>query len=673
MYLVFSQPPCNCASTSFHSFATANQNGSGFVDAPQTTIDGAMALLTRRSDLKGGSLVWNLDTGNASLCRCTGLMRRPRFYPGKDVQRPRKSREPTMGLVAIRAMPEDDRTSSPATSSGGSGRGGDDLDVLETIQSLGALGERLVTLPRTTMGNLSDRVESLKTWQAELSKGILPRVVSDDDGEGGEENALVWPEEPFQSQFLNTLAELEMASLTRRYPKLANTLLKNMMDLVEAFEANFTENVEEEDVSEDETPQQSSNMRAALQDDGSEESSEEKPLPDPNQDLVNDLIEDFKKEWEPIAEALDASEQFFEDMTDMVDMKDNMDHNIDTLSTSQSLWKHSGWKEIKDLSRKLEKLPQLRTLVRDLGRGSRGRGPKRLANAEEYKSGNPEGLISSNLVIEETAGVFRSGEIMNMLPSEASLLAAGKRKPILKQLWHSKRIERSLLSYERVGWMEDEPSNVLEVLEIRPSGVQGPIILCLDTSASMAGQREKVAKALVLECIRGAKLQHRKCYLFAFSGKEEVKELDLSSTHASTTAGSYSSYTTALPQTSFDGSDVLNLGKNSRRKEAMGELLDFLSCSFEGGTDINEPIKRSLDLLCNDKDKDWNRADILIVTDSEIPPANKELKDKLDYQIKEHELEVHGLIVGPRRTANLKDICTDLHVFDEWDVIKSDY
>mmetsp|Transcript_7823 Transcript_7823/g.20076 ORF Transcript_7823/g.20076 Transcript_7823/m.20076 type:complete len:161 (-) Transcript_7823:250-732(-) len=135
---------------------------------------------------------------------------------------------------------------------------------------------------------------------------------------------------------------------------------------------------------------------------------------------------------------------------------------------------------------------------------------------------------------------------MNMLPSEASLLAASKRRPILKQLWHSRRSERSLLSYERVGWMEDEPSNVLDVMEIRPSGVQGPIILCLDTSASLAGQREVVAKALVLECIRGAKLQQRKCYLFAFSGKEEVQELYLSSAGGTVACGGHSAAAEAV-------------------------------------------------------------------------------------------------------------------------------
>jgi uncharacterized protein with von Willebrand factor type A (vWA) domain len=46
----------------------------------------------------------------------------------------------------------------------------------------------------------------------------------------------------------------------------------------------------------------------------------------------------------------------------------------------------------------------------------------------------------------------------------------------------------------------------------------GPIILCLDTSGSMRGAREVVAKALALECMRGAHRQQRACYLYAFSG-----------------------------------------------------------------------------------------------------------------------------------------------------------
>jgi uncharacterized protein with von Willebrand factor type A (vWA) domain len=57
-----------------------------------------------------------------------------------------------------------------------------------------------------------------------------------------------------------------------------------------------------------------------------------------------------------------------------------------------------------------------------------------------------------------------------------------------------------------------------DLQEIRPAAEMGPIILCLDTSGSMRGAREVVAKALALECMRGAHRQQRPCYLYAFSG-----------------------------------------------------------------------------------------------------------------------------------------------------------
>ena len=53
-------------------------------------------------------------------------------------------------------------------------------------------------------------------------------------------------------------------------------------------------------------------------------------------------------------------------------------------------------------------------------------------------------------------------------------------------------------------------------MEMRPAAELGPIIVCLDTSGSMYGAREVVAKAVVLECMRGAHRQERKCYVYAF-------------------------------------------------------------------------------------------------------------------------------------------------------------
>lgn len=195
---------------------------------------------------------------------------------------------------------------------------------------------------------------------------------------------------------------------------------------------------------------------------------------------------------------------------------------------SRGVWKATGWKEVEALRRKLADLRELRELVRSLGRGG-GKGPKRRAPEEVPSSRRPPGVTRSPLVPEETWGLTRSGDLSRMLPSEAHLLAAGwprgkgqtEVEPVdgnrAARLLHLvRRAERNLMSYERTGWVDDEPARVTGRMEIRPAAELGPIILCLDTSGSMRGARETVAKALALECLRGAHRQERKCFLYAF-------------------------------------------------------------------------------------------------------------------------------------------------------------
>jgi len=245
-----------------------------------------------------------------------------------------------------------------------------------------------------------------------------------------------------------------------------------------------------------------------------------------------------------------------------------------------------------------------------------------------------------------------------MLPSEAALMAAGwpkgagphgsvdegdegarpsSREPARSnrgaRLLHlARRAERTLLSYERSGWLDDEPCRVTNVMEMRPAAEQGPIILCLDTSASMSGPRERVAKALALEVLRGAHRQGRQAYLYAFSGPQQVEEIELKA-------------------------EASNLNA----------LLTFLSNSFSGGTDVDRPLALSLERL---RQKGWERADILMVTDGEIPGASPELLSGIREMSAEHGLEVHGMLVGSRVTDQMEELCSQIHLFESWSVVE---
>ena len=138
----------------------------------------------------------------------------------------------------------------------------------------------------------------------------------------------------------------------------------------------------------------------------------------------------------------------------------------------------------------------------------------------------PLGVIRSEESPEETRGLTRSGDLSRMLPIEARLLATRNKDSVGRKLFMARRAERMLLSYERAGWVDDQPSRVTDRLELRPASEMGPIIVCLDTSASMLGARGTDAKSLTLECMRGAIRQQRKCIVFAFSGPENIMEME---------------------------------------------------------------------------------------------------------------------------------------------------
>eukprot|EP00210_Caulerpa_lentillifera_P001838 g1767.t1 len=530
----------------------------------------------------------------------------------------------------------------------------------------------MVELPGTKdYFDLLTRMENLLQWKRALQKGILPYG-----------DKIMWPNEPFRSKFGKVLENLGIPNLTRRYPKLITPLLTQMMEFVKVFEQKMQElenknqnqaknkpnkpmEASEEELSEaqqsNENQQQSENSQNTQQatqtdpqgdqrelevqmesimnpENGTEEDPEDTEL-DPEfasemDELAEGIVHKFEEKMEPILDSLNKAKLLFDDLDDLLDKHKGF-------GLEHAIWKRSGWRQIDELRRKLEDLKELRQLVRNLGRAG-GRGPKRKAPVEISKTGCPPGVIRSPLQPEETSGLCRSGDLSRMLPSESALMAMGwpsaSRSPNSKlsrvsRLLHlARRAERNLMSYERAGWLENEPSKILEHMEYRPAAEQGPIIVCLDTSASMQGARETVAKALVLECLRGAHRQNRSCYLYAFSGYNNIKEMELST-------------------------EVQSLSK----------LLDFLEHSFHGGTDVNGALQLSIERL---QDKNWCQADILIVTDGEMGEPEKSVMEGLEMAREELGLEVHGLLVGRTESGPMKRICSHLHMFKSWDIAR---
>ncbi|HEY6100369.1 MAG TPA: hypothetical protein VIW03_13115, partial [Anaeromyxobacter sp.] len=199
------------------------------------------------------------------------------------------------------------------------------------------------------------------------------------------------------------------------------------------------------------------------------------------------------------------------------------------------LLKSSGWQDVVRIRRLIERLPELVRTIRQLGRARQTDDPdeSRQVNVQVMERATAPRLERSSTRVPdmpgETRGVRRSSRVARMLPAEAMLLA----HPRLRLVWHARHAERTLLTYEDDDRIEEVVRH--EVPAWRASARHlperrlelGPMLVCVDTSGSMQGGAEVVAKAVVLEAVRTAHAQKRACHVFAFSGPGEVLDMPL--------------------------------------------------------------------------------------------------------------------------------------------------
>lgn len=219
----------------------------------------------------------------------------------------------------------------------------------------------------------------------------------------------------------------------------------------------------------------------------------------------------------------------------------------------------------------------------------------------------------------QARGIYLSDDISRILPAE--LMALGH--PLLKSLWHARRAERRLMCYQYEGVMpthlpdfdlQPAAPDLLANNEVRQ---QGPIILCLDTSASMKGLPELRARAITLAAMRVAFHAGRQCLLFMFSGVGEIQEYEL------------------------------NQSVNGWR-----HLMRIINHGFQGGTDVGGVLQHALARLQQAR---WEDADICLVSDGRF------MADAVLEHIKqlpgEYDLRLHGLHVSRWKATQMERLC----------------
>jgi len=131
----------------------------------------------------------------------------------------------------------------------------------------------------------------------------------------------------------------------------------------------------------------------------------------------------------------------------------------------------------------------------------------------------------------------------------------------------------------------------------------------------------------VLEAMRTAAAQKRRCYVYAFSGPGEVVEREL-------------------------GLDAAGIA----------EAIAFLGQTFHGGTDIDEPLGRALERIAGE---DWQLADLVIASDGQFG-CTPDMSARVHHAREEAGLRVQGVLIGDRDTVGMLDACNAIFRVKDW-------
>jgi uncharacterized protein with von Willebrand factor type A (vWA) domain len=430
---------------------------------------------------------------------------------------------------------------------------------------------RAVWLPTLTaaVGQRERRLDDARAWLAALHAGALPDISAD------------FGDTPAAAALRRAVGALNLPAFTRATPALAEQVLRTMMwhlDRAVNLEPRLTRDA-----------------------------------------AIEQVAREFEQSWQLELHGLEADLALLRDLSGGAHLP---------WGALRGRLRSREWHEARRAAERLARLPELTALLQGLGRREFSARADRTPAPQAASQRVPLRAVQTRLAGApgEITGIRFDSRIEHMLPSEAILL----RHPVGKRLWRARQAEGRLLAHDTeavvIDWRPDPHGRVQDNAGAAPPSQaleRGPFVLCLDTSGSMAGAPENIAKAVAIAALREAQASGRACKLLAFGGPDELIERDLNDLNAT---------------------------------------LDLMAQSFDGGTDVQTPIERAIDCV---HDAAWQASDLLIVSDGEFGCVRATL-DKLDRARDELGLHVQGVLVGDRETMGLLEVCDAIHWVRDW-------
>ncbi|MFM7142498.1 MAG: vWA domain-containing protein, partial [Alphaproteobacteria bacterium] len=182
-------------------------------------------------------------------------------------------------------------------------------------------------------------------------------------------------------------------------------------------------------------------------------------------------------------------------------------------------------------------------------------------------------------------------DLARLVPAELVSL----RHPLLRRDFHRRLLDGGLAAWSLRG--EDARG-------------RGPMVVCLDVSSSMAGEKELWAKAVTLTFVELARRRRRRCHAICFSsGDEGLRRFDLN------------------PGRAWEVS--------------LDRALDLAAHFPGGGTDWEPPLEAAMQILA---DREMRRGDLVLVTDGECE-TSEAFRDRFLREKRRRGFALHAILI----------------------------
>ena len=334
--------------------------------------------------------------------------------------------------------------------------------------------------------------------------------------------------------------------------------------------------------------------------------------------ILNEIDKRRKKFLKELFEKMESFEKLFQELQSFTNDTGRL------WDMSRGAWSRVDFSLLKEYQKLLDKDKSLKELGELLGKYRKAE----IEYEKEivYEDKEIKSQIYKPAKYGKIEGIKYGRQIPDLIPSCLGYF----NNKLTKALFYKDLINEQLMEYNKKS-RKMKTLNIKEKIE-RKKKIEkdnGPFILVIDSSGSMQGTPERIAKIIAFILAKSAFISKRKVFLINFSTEIECTEIG---------------------------------GITGDIKE----LLNFLSMSFYGGTDINPAFDKALEIL---ESKDYKKADLLLISDGLFPNANSKNKEKIkEFQRKNNKF--HSLMIGNSSNSSALEIFDNNWKYNDGDGFK---